>query len=79
MMALSNMEQGSIWIDAWDNLEDLIKKYPEGHILVPEFKEVDAEGARPWMQESAYKGNRVQLTIDYHKGRKSIFLNKVPA
>ncbi len=79
MMALSNTEQEEAWINAWNDLDGLIKMYPDGYILVPYYKQVTVGQAQAWMQEAAYDSNRLILRSEYYKGKKSIFIYKVLA
>ncbi len=77
-MTLSNLEQEEIWIEAWNDLYDLIEKHPEGYILIPEYRQVSVEEAKGWVQDTAYSSQRICFSIDYYKGKKSIFIKKVP-
>ena len=78
-MTLSNLAQEDIWLDAWDDLYDLIKKYPKGYILIPEYTEVDLDTAQGWIQDAAYDSNRIIFSVTYFKGRESILINKAAA
>ena len=73
-MQLSNSEIEMIWIDAWNDLYDFMKQYPEGYILIPKYIEVSKEDAEGWIQDTVYSGSGVKLTIDYYKGIMSIYI-----
>ncbi len=77
-MTLSNSEQEMVWVDAWNDLYELIGKFPEGCILLPEFQEATKEEAKGWIQDSVYKGNRIEFKVDYFKGKESIYINLLP-
>ena len=77
-MTLSNSEKEEAWVDAWNNLSEIIEKNPKGYILVPENKEVTFEEAKGWMQDAAYESNEITFSVEYYKGKKSVFINKVP-
>ena len=76
---LTNLEQEEIWIEGWNDLFEIFNKHPNGYLLVNEHREVTLEEAKSWIQDAAYKSNRVTFTIEYYKGEKSILINKEPA
>ncbi|MCX4024688.1 hypothetical protein H0A36_09700 [Endozoicomonas sp. SM1973] len=78
-MVFSNTEKEIIWVDTWNDLYDLIEKYPGGYILLPDYIETDKEGAEGWIQNAAYESNRIVFKVEYFKGKESIFINKMEA
>ncbi|MDE1461030.1 hypothetical protein [Spartinivicinus poritis] len=78
-MSLSNTEKEMVWVEAWNDLYDLIEKYPGGYILLPDYIETNKESAEGWIQNAAYESNRIVFNIEYFKGKKSIFINKTEA
>ena len=66
-----------VWVNAWNNLYDLIEKFPEGYVLLPGFQETSKEEAEGWIQDSAYESKRIEFKVDYFKGKKSIFISSV--
>lgn len=78
-MALSNSEQEMIWVEAWNDLSDIIKKYPDGYILLPEYRITDMNGAEEWIQKKAYENNLIQFSIVLYKGKESIIISSIDA
>ncbi len=78
-MIRSNLEQEETWLNAWDDLNVLILKNPDCHLLIPEYVEVSLDEAQAWVQEAAYESNRIKLKIEFYKGKKSIFIDKEAA
>ena len=78
-MTLSNLEQEETWLNAWDDLDVLILKNPDCYILVPEYVEVSLDEAQTWVQEAAYESNRIKLSVEFYKGKKSILIDKEAA
>jgi hypothetical protein len=76
---LNNAEQEGVWIDAWNVLSDLIEEYPNSHILLPEYKEANKPEAEGWIQDAAYGSNRIEFRVNWFKGKKSIYISKIPA
>lgn len=76
-MTLSNTEQETIWINAWNEIHELVLRLPDSYILLPEFQEVTCEDAKSWIQDRAYESYKIKFSIDFYKGKKSIFINKV--
>ena len=76
---LTNLEQEDIWVKGWNDLFEISNKHPSGYLLVNKHQEVTLEEAKAWIQEVAYKSNRVTFTIEYYKGEKSILISKDPA
>ena len=76
-MELSNTEQEITWLDAWSHFYTLIEQYPNGYILLPDFKETNKEEAKGWIQAAVYESYRIEFSVEYFKGQKSIFIHKV--
>jgi len=78
-MSLNNAEQEGVWIDAWNDLSDLLDEYPKAYILLPDYKIVNREEAEGWIQDAAYGSNRIKFEIIWFKGKRSVFLSKISA
>lgn len=76
-MDISNTEKEMAWIDAWNDFYDLLETNFNGFILLPDFQESSVEDAKGWIQDTVYSGFLVKFTVDYYKGKKSLFVHKV--
>lgn len=78
-MPLSNLEQEDLWLSAWDELYELLEKYGEAFLLLPEYLESSLEDVQGWIQDEAYRSRKIVFQIEFYKGRESIVLFSVPA
>jgi hypothetical protein len=57
----SNAEIEMRWVDAWNNLSDIVGERHGVLCLLPDGSVVDVEACRGWLQDSVYGGFAVQL------------------
>ena len=61
----SNAQIEQRWIDAWNNLADIIRDRPDVPCQLPDWSIVSAEDCRGWLQESAYLSYYVSVQADW--------------
>jgi hypothetical protein len=55
----SNADQERWWIDAWNDLFDIVGRRTVGRCKLPDGTVVDVEACKGWLQEQAYAGWKV--------------------
>lgn len=68
----SNAEIEQVWIDAWNDLYELVGPLCNVICLLPEFDPVSAEDCKAWLQTSAYEGFSLSVSEAYFEGRKAV-------
>jgi len=72
----SNDETEMVWVDAWNDLLDLVGDRRDVACLLPDHTVVTVEQCKGWLQDSAYSGYSLTLTETYYEGRKAISANR---
>lgn len=68
----SNTEIEMRWINAWNDLHELIGNRPNVSCLLPDGRVVDVEECKGWLQESAYEGFEVKVEARFIAGKKGV-------
>ena len=68
----SNTETEMVWVDAWNELLDLVGDREDVACLLPDDTVVSVEQCKEWLQESAYAGYSLALAEIDHEGRKAV-------
>jgi hypothetical protein len=71
---LSNAEIEMAWVDAWNDLYDLVGKRKNVRCLLPDGVVVDVEGGKGWIQASVYEGHQVTVESGYVLGHPGVIL-----
>jgi hypothetical protein len=58
-MKISKSDQEKWWIDAWNDLYDIVGARTNVRCKLPGGTVVDVEGCKGWLQEQAYDGWKV--------------------
>ncbi|WLQ17363.1 hypothetical protein O5O45_15730 [Hahella aquimaris] len=74
-MTLSSSQQEQLWIDAWNDLDDLLAQNQFSFILLPDYVEANLEQAQGWIQSHVYADYKIHFEIAFYKGKKPIFIN----
>jgi hypothetical protein len=74
--SMSNTNIEMIWVDAWNELYDLIGSRKKVICLLPDFKEVSLDDCKGWLQDSAYDGFKLGLKEVWYKGHKAIQVSR---
>ncbi|WP_431686202.1 hypothetical protein [Hahella sp. NBU794] len=74
-MTLSSSQQEQLWIDAWNDLDDLQAQNLFSFILLPDYVEANLEQAQGWIQDRVYENYKIHFEIAFYKGKKSIFIH----
>ena len=72
----NNEEIETRWIDAWNDLYDLIGKKSDIKCQLPDLKVVDVEECKGWLQDSAYQGYLVRVERGLILGRPGIVVSR---
>ena len=68
----SNAETEMVWVDAWNDLLDLVADRHHVACLLPDSTIVTVDECKAWLQDSAYSGYSLSLTEIHHEGRNVI-------
>ncbi len=72
-MTKSNLEQEMVWINAWNDLCDLITLHPDAYILLSDYKVVSEDEAQGWIQDAAYDDYDLEFSMIYFSRRHRLF------
>jgi hypothetical protein len=65
-------KQEQIWIDAWNDLYDLLKDKDNIKLLLPDWSEVSLDEMQGWIQQTAYENKLVRFDRVWYKGQKAL-------
>lgn len=65
-------KQEQKWIDAWNELYDLIQDNNEIKLLLPDWSVVSLDDMQGWLQESAYQNETFRFEWIWYKGQKAL-------
>lgn len=68
----NNTEIEERWVEAWNNLFDIVGERWQVNCLLPDGAIVDIETCKGWLQESAYQGYCLRVEEGWIKGKYGI-------
>ena len=69
---VSNADIEQRWIDAWNDLLDLVRGRGNVPCQLPDGSVVTVDGCKAWLQERAYEGQRVGVKSGWVEGRQAV-------
>ena len=75
----TNDEIETEWVNAWDQLYELIGDRRNVVCVLPDWKTVSVEDCQGWLQTSAYKGYTLTVRETWHAGEKAIAVDRTQA
>lgn len=76
-MSRSNAETERAWIDAWNELYELVEGVAGCEFALPDGESADFEACKGWLQRSAYEGFCVALRRYQRKdGRRRVYAHR---
>ena len=72
----SNSEKEMRWIDAWNDLYDLIGTRSNVLCLLPDGQIVDVETCKGWLQSSAYEDFTLKLEAGWIRGKPAVIASR---
>jgi hypothetical protein len=66
------------WIDAWNDLLDLVGEARQMRCLLPDGTDVDVETCKGWLQDAVYAGDRVGVQRGWVKGKPGVHATREP-
>lgn len=73
---MCNSEIEELWIDAWNELYNLVDDRWDVKFLLPDGRVVDMEECKGWLQNSVYEGWRVKVEAGWVLGRHGIVASR---
>ncbi|MBE9014529.1 hypothetical protein IQ250_30515 [Pseudanabaenaceae cyanobacterium LEGE 13415] len=68
----TNAEIEERWIEAWNDLFDIVEERWRVSCLLPDGSIVDTETCKGWLQESAYQGYCLKVEEGWVNGERGI-------
>jgi hypothetical protein len=65
-----------LWVNAWNDLYDIIGKREDSPCVLPDYICVSAEECRGWLQQSVYQGFDVKVTRGWYEGRPAVVVSR---
>jgi hypothetical protein len=72
----SNTEIEMRWVDAWNDLLDLVRNRYDAKCQLPDFTVVDVEECKGWLQNSVYEGYRVRVEAGWVLGKPGVIASR---
>jgi hypothetical protein len=74
----SNSDIEMRWIDAWNDLFDLVRVEERWHVncLLPDGAVVDFERCQEWLQESACQGYYLNVEAGWVNGKRGVIASR---
>jgi hypothetical protein len=69
-------EQETRWVDAWNELYDLIGKRSNVPCCLPDGQVVDVETCKGWLQSSAYEGFALKVEAGWIRGKQGVIVSR---
>ena len=73
---MSNADIEMIWVDAWNDMYNMIGSRKNVIFLQPDFSEVSLDDCQGWLQDSAYDGYKLGMKEVWYKGKKAIQVSR---
>ena len=77
----SNPDVEARWVDAWNNLAEIVRDQRDVPCQLPDWSVVDPEACRGWLQDSVYGGYHVRVEAGWvgHRRGAIVHLWREPA
>ena len=75
---MNHAEIQMLWVDAWNDLYDIIGTREDFPCVLPDDSCVTAEACRGWLHRSVYDGFTVKVTRGWHQGRPAVVVSREP-
>lgn len=75
---MTNAEIEMLWVDAWNDMYDIVGKREDYPCVLPDYSCVSAEECRGWLQDSVYEGFDVQVSRGWYQGRPAVVVSRQP-
>lgn len=72
----SNADVEMRWVDAWNDLYDIIGDRGDVPCLLPDWSIVNSEECRGWLQDSVYAGYRVHVEAGWVGHRRGAVVQR---
>jgi hypothetical protein len=72
----TNSEIEQRWVDAWNDLFDIVNDRRDVNCLLPDGRVVDIDTFKGWLQDSAYQGWQIKVTAGPVLGQQGIVASK---
>ena len=72
----ANTELEERWIEAWNNLFDIVGERWKVSCLLPDGSVVDFETCQGWLQDSAYEGYCLKVEEGWVEGERGIVASR---
>ncbi len=72
----TNTEIEERWVEAWNDLFDIVGERWQVNCLLPDGSNVDIETCKSWLQESAYQGYCLRVKEGWVKGKQGIVVSR---
>jgi hypothetical protein len=72
----TNAEIEMRWVDAWNDLYDLVRDQHNVKCQLPDFTVVDVEECKGWLQTSVYEGYYVRVEAGWVLGKRGVVASR---
>lgn len=72
----TNAEIEERWVEAWNDLFDVVGERWQVECLLPDGWIVDIETCKGWLQESAYQGCCLRVEEGWVRGKRGIMVSR---
>jgi hypothetical protein len=72
----TNSEKEMRWVDAWNDLYDIIGDRSNVLCQLPDGEIVDVETCKGWLQSSAYEGFELKVEAGFVRGKKAVLASR---
>ena len=72
----TNTEIEERWIDAWNDLFDIVGERWQVNCLLPDGSVVDIDTCKGWLQESAYQDYCLKVEAGWVKGERGVVVSR---
>ena len=66
------------WINAWNDLYDILAQRSPEMCQLPDGSVVDIEACKGWLQDSVYEGFLVKVESGWVQGKPGVIVHKYP-
>jgi hypothetical protein len=72
----TNTEREMRWIDAWNDMYDIIGMRWQVDCLLPDGSVVDIDTCQGWLQDSAYDDYQLKVEAGWVNGKRGILVSR---
>lgn len=72
----SNADIEMRWVNAWNELYDVIGRREDMPCLLPDGLEISFDQCKGWLQVSVYEGYRVEVGQGWLRGRPAVVVSR---